>query len=169
MWNPYWSQWGWLPISSGLTSAVHALKVQALHFRCLKVKMCRSLCEISISIFSSQQNGKKKMKTSVFDLLGYLTWQSLTGWGDKVTFLILYSFNRFIIISSNGKQAISTVNNLPGPQGTALQNGGNSGKKLKIFSHNLLWSWKEKMYLWKWMSIHISSRIHHECRSLLKR
>lgn len=168
MWNPYWSQWGWLPISSGLTSAVHALKVQALHFRCLKVKMCRSLCEISISIFSSQQNGKKKWR------LQYLTyWDTSLDNHSRVG--VTRSRSLFFIhltvlnISSNGKQAISTVNNLPGPQGTALQNGGNSGKKLKIFSHNLLWSWKEKMYLWKWMSIHISSRIHHECRSLLKR
>lgn len=168
MWNPYWSQWGWHPISSGLTSAAHPLKAQALHFWCLEVRMCKSRREISISIFSSRQNGKK-MKTSVFDLLGYLTWQSLTGWGDKVTFLILYSFNRFIIISSSGKQAISTVNNLPRPQGTALRNGGNSGKKLKIVSHNLLWWWKEVLYLLKWMFIHISSRIHHECSRLLKR
>lgn len=52
--------------------------------------------------------------------------------GDKVTFLILYSFNRLIIISSNGKQAILTVNNLPRPQGTGLENGGNNGEKLKI-------------------------------------
>lgn len=52
--------------------------------------------------------------------------------GDKVTFLILYSFNRLIIISSDGKQAILTVNNLPRPQGTGLGNAGNNGEKLKI-------------------------------------
>lgn len=64
--------------------------------------------------------------------------------GDKVTFLILYSFNRLIIMSSNGKQAILTVNNLPRPQGTGLANGGNNGEKLKIVFHYLLPSGKGK-------------------------
>lgn len=35
-------------------------------------------------------------------------------------------------MSSDGKQAILTVNNLPRPQGTELGNGGNNGEKLKI-------------------------------------
>ena len=47
-------------------------------------------------------------------------------------------------MSSSGKQAIFTVNNLPRPQVTYLENGGNNGEKLKIVFHNLLLSGKEK-------------------------
>lgn len=92
------------------------------------------------------------MKTSAFDPLGSLTWQSLMSQGDKVTFLILYSFNRLIIISSDGKQAILTVNNLPRPQGTGLGNAGNNGEKLKIvpiiYYHQVK---GEKNSLWKYI------------------
>lgn len=73
-------------------------------------------------------------------------------------------------MSSNGKQAILTVNNLPRPQGTGLANGGNNGEKLKIVFHYLLPSGKgKKMYLWKYMFISISSKAHPEHISQLKR
>lgn len=58
-------------------------------------------------------------------------------------------------MSSSGKQAIFTVNNLPRPQGTDLENGGNNGEKLKIVFHNLLLSGKEKQKKSLEMNVHL--------------
>lgn len=113
------------------------------------------------------------MKTSAFDPLGSLTWQSLMSQGDKVTFLILYSFNRLIIISSDGKQAILTVNNLPRPQGTGLGNAGNNGEKLKIvpiiYYHQVKGGKKFSLEIHLEMFIHISSKTHPEHIGQLKK